>query len=1082
MKGKALWIILLFSLILSACAEGETPLSESAEILPYTYYVSPEGNDEWSGTLPAPNGDGTDGPFHTIVKARNELQTRRNFHPQTEDIKILIREGVYKPLDFRANDSGQNGFQIIYQNFPGETPIISGGITLMDWEPDDKNIYTTTVDKEFSVLYENGETSVPARHPNRDPKAISPGKHAYLKIASAYPEHEYEGFYFDPKTFPVLNDWSRLEMVTWNGGGLGEFHWRTYPGEIRELSYHDNTILADLMGISPRWVDMLGPGTEYFIQNSLELLDAPGEFFLDGDKLYYWPLALPIENQTIIAPQTRVLINLVGNESDPVKNITFQGLDFRYTDVRDLTTENETAFAIYLEHAQQITFDGNRFQQVGGVGIHTNGNGVQDITIQNNLFLYIGGSAIQIRGDWGSSPESNGHLILNNHIHHTGTIVPSARGIEISIGSHNRIAHNLLHDIPKGAIGIGGTGDLNRSTGSDNLVEFNEIHNVLQDSQDMGPIYFGGAGPDNQIHNNYVHDVFGLFSIQGGIYMDQGSRGYTITNNLVEKMGLQGGGFTNGVISAADIETMVQNNILAFNNVELTSVIFPREYSLSVISGEAQTASDTPPNDIDVVGNIFYHNEGPIYKFRFGHEGSLLRQSDQNLFFNKQGIYLVTGIPGVTTLQDWQALEEGHFDQNSIIGDPLFIDPENGDYRLRFDSPAFDLGFEDLNFVDMGLRSDFPFPSPDNTLSRMFITSDVGGHSANLFLSPGEDAQLVIIARTASGYVADPDTYQQSCSAEDSSIAGVNDTSLVTAEATGFTIITCTVEADGVRLSLPIYVLVDIPLTEAAQLNPHEVYTPEITPFLGTLLGLDFKTELGVFKHWPSHNSFELVEEDGRMIYCGYGEEAGTVSAFGSRLWQDYQVDARLRLVGGEGAGLRLREFEVYSQHSINIGPEKTQITQIFCSIEDCTNWEGVRTTFEEGEWYQFRAEVEGNTVRTYLNGRLMLTQTLEHSQRGLANLRSTAGTELCLDDLYVRSLDRSPDAMALAATAVSKQGLPIQLSPGEDQQVIGNLGVNQTVYLLNWNEDQSWVKIRMEPGGLQGWVLAEGLQITQVE
>ena len=50
MKSKALWIILVFSLILSACVEGETSPSESAETLPYTYYVSLEGNDEWSGT------------------------------------------------------------------------------------------------------------------------------------------------------------------------------------------------------------------------------------------------------------------------------------------------------------------------------------------------------------------------------------------------------------------------------------------------------------------------------------------------------------------------------------------------------------------------------------------------------------------------------------------------------------------------------------------------------------------------------------------------------------------------------------------------------------------------------------------------------------------------------------------------------------------------------------------------------------------------------------------------------------------------------------------------------------------------
>jgi hypothetical protein len=1080
MKGKFIWILLFISLQLCACGGGETSHSESVESLPYAYYVSPQGNDEWSGTLAEPNSEGMDGPFRTIVKARNVIKLRNQSFPQTEDIKVLIRDGIYGPLDFNPSDSGQNGFRIIYKNYRDEKPIISGGIELTGWELYDENIYTTRVDGDFSVQYENDQTSVLARHPNRDPEAISPGKHAYLKIARAYPDHEHEGFYFDPEIFPVLEDWSRLQMVTWNGGEHGEFHWRTYPGVITELSYENQTIMANLMGISQRWVDMLGPGTEYFIQNSLDLLDAPGEFFLDGNRLYYWPLSLPIEDQTVIVPRMRVLINLIGSESDPVENLTFQGLDFRYTDSRDLTVEDETASAIYLENARGITFNGNRFQQVGGAGIYAKGGGVQGITIKNNLFQYIGGSAVQIEGDWGANQESNNHLILNNHIHHTGIIVPSARGIVISIGSHNRVAHNLLHDIPKGAIGIGGTGNLDTATGSDNVVEFNEIHHVLQDSQDMGPIYFGGAGPDNQIHNNYVHDVFGLFSIQGGIYMDQFSKGFSITHNLVEKFGQEGGGFTNGVIDAADIETTIQNNILAFNDVELTSVIFPREYSLT-IAGETNTAADTPPNDIDVLSNIFYNNEGPIYKFRFGHEGSTLRQSDHNLFYNKQDLYLVTGIPGVTTLQDWQALED-RIDPNSVFGDPLFIDPENRDYRLRFDSPAYALGFEDLNFVDMGLTADFPFASPDSTLSRMYIISDLGGHSANLTLSTGESAQLKITARTASGYVADPNTYQQSCTSEDPSIAGVNDTGEVTGEGAGFTTITCSVEVDGAQLSLPVFVLVDIQPAEAALLVPIKESGPEITPFLGTLLGLDFETELGVFKHWPSHNSWELVEEDGRTLYCGFAEEAGTQSEFGSKLWGDYQVDARMRIVGGEGAGLRLRVFEVFSQHDIDIGSEKTQVTQIFCGLEECTNWQGVWVDFEEGEWVQFRAEVEGYTIQTYLNGRLMLTQTLEHSELGNVGIRSRAGTTLCLDDIYVRSLDRSPEAIALAPTGVAVLSTQIQLFPGEDQPVIGSLGVNQTVYLLAWSEDVSWVKIRQEPGNVQGWVLAKNLQITETE
>ena len=43
-----------FLLVLLCCVA-------SAQAAPFTLYVSPEGNDNWSGTLEAPDAAGTDG-------------------------------------------------------------------------------------------------------------------------------------------------------------------------------------------------------------------------------------------------------------------------------------------------------------------------------------------------------------------------------------------------------------------------------------------------------------------------------------------------------------------------------------------------------------------------------------------------------------------------------------------------------------------------------------------------------------------------------------------------------------------------------------------------------------------------------------------------------------------------------------------------------------------------------------------------------------------------------------------------------------------------------------------------------------
>ena len=53
----------------------------------------------------------------------------------------------------------------------------------------------------------------------------------------------------------------------------------------------------------------------------------------------------------------------------------------------------------------------------------------------------------------------------------------------------------------------------------------------------------------------------------------------------------------------------------------------------------------------------------------------------------------------------WQ--KKGH-DVHSVFADPLFVDPEHDDYRLREDSPALKMGFSPLPIDEMG-----PYESVD---------------------------------------------------------------------------------------------------------------------------------------------------------------------------------------------------------------------------------------------------------------------------------------------------------------------------------------------------------------------------------
>lgn len=50
---------------------------------------------------------------------------------------------------------------------------------------------------------------------------------------------------------------------------------------------------------------------------------------------------------------------------------------------------------------------------------------------------------------------------------------------------------------------------------------------------------------------------------------------------------------------------------------------------------------------------------------------------------------------------EWQQLGQ---DVDSIVADPLFVDPDSGNYNLQAGSPAFDLGFEPIDMTDVGIR------------------------------------------------------------------------------------------------------------------------------------------------------------------------------------------------------------------------------------------------------------------------------------------------------------------------------------------------------------------------------------------
>jgi parallel beta-helix repeat protein len=150
----------------------------SSSLRHFLFYVSPNGNDTWSGKREIPNTDRTDGPFATIQRARDAIRQIKRLHNGTlkKPVTVLLRDGSYflpEPLTFTPEDSGKADCPITYKAYPGEKPIISGGQLITDWQRQG-NLWVTHLPNVktgkwyFRLLRVGDDWAIRARYPKFD--------------------------------------------------------------------------------------------------------------------------------------------------------------------------------------------------------------------------------------------------------------------------------------------------------------------------------------------------------------------------------------------------------------------------------------------------------------------------------------------------------------------------------------------------------------------------------------------------------------------------------------------------------------------------------------------------------------------------------------------------------------------------------------------------------------------------------------------------------------------------------------------------------------------------------------------------
>lgn len=682
--------------------DTEIALAQTSESYGKEFYVAPNGNDSNNGDINA--------PFATLEKAKNAINDLK-LKPGLPErgIVVYLRGGVYNidsTFSLNKKDSGESGKPIVYSAYKNENVRLIGGKILKNsdfklltsdspiWSKIDTSakgkIYQMDLKAagitDFSILSNRNssrnDNSALELYCNSKPMQLA----RYPDINETQGDNIKKGFiYIKNKTsdtsFTVADDriknWTS-EKDVWTHGLF--FHlWSDSHIKISNIDTKSNEI--ELADIPPYGIK---EGNPFYVENLLEEVTTPGEWYLDREAgiLYFWPSEDICNSEISVSILKAPLIELKNTSNIILKNITF---------------EIGRSTLVKINGGDENSLQNCIVRNSGSSGIQVAGgtnNGITDSQIYDTE-----NEAISINGGVRFTLSSCNNFVTNCDIHNFGKWVWCYKpGINVS-GVGVKISHNNIHDAPHAAILFGG---------NNNILEYNNIYNVCQYSDDAGAIY-GGRRWDyrgNIIQYNFIHDISSNFGKDkyrtNGIYLDDCLSGNTVFGNIlynIAGIGVQMGGGR---------DTVVENNIMvnckygvAVDNRGIKSIVNKPGDSWNLLEkansdnvkrheGIWKTTYpelDAIPDDWNTVSdqkNNWLQPEGCVLSRNIGYKNTL--------WINK--------LPVV--FSKYKEMKDNIENQ-----DPLFLDEANLDLTLKIDSPAYKIpGFKEIPFSKIGINKD----------------------------------------------------------------------------------------------------------------------------------------------------------------------------------------------------------------------------------------------------------------------------------------------------------------------------------------------------------------------------------------
>lgn len=557
----------------------------SVNIFAADIFVSPQGNDTNRGTKSEPKA--------TLYAAMREARELRRLGKVkvNEPVCIYMAGGtynIYEPVFIRPEDSGTETSPTIISAIRGEKPIISGGIQIKEWKKEGKYWVAEVPSFNgnriiFRQLWINGNKAVRARNVDDFDKMDRIIRN----------DKKNEILWVPAKAVKGLEKAENMELVIHQMWAIANLRIKSIQvqGDSAGIKFHNPEARIQFEHPWPQPMVKEGFNSAFYLTNTIELLDQPGEWFHNtkNNKIYYIPReGENMKTAEAIVPALDNLILISGTLDRPVQNIKFKGIGFEHTTwtrpsekghvplqagmylldgyklnipgvpgnlnkgIENQGWVGRPPAAVMVEAAQYISFESCSFEHLGSCGIDFL-YGTQFDTVNGCLFRDIAGNGMQIgkMSDIGMETHlpydptdmreiCSHQTITNNYITDVTNEDWGCVAICAGFVRDINIAHNEISEISYTGISLGWGWTKTVNCMRNNRIHANYIHHYGKHMYDVAGIYTLSVQSKSYITENrvetiyspsYVHDPHHWFYL----YTDEGSSFIEVRNNWTPK-------------------------------------------------------------------------------------------------------------------------------------------------------------------------------------------------------------------------------------------------------------------------------------------------------------------------------------------------------------------------------------------------------------------------------------------------------------------------------------------------------------------------------------------------------------------